>query len=104
MKLSQSHKRLIMDNIHILEYCNEEGIDIHKLHQCDIDREGDTFTFILNDSPKLSKEFIGYNHNNHPDTVLKVISHANGSILIQKTPKTFKLLKTIKVKVRKCNR
>ncbi len=47
MRLSESSRKLAFGNIDLLKYCNSVCIDTNKLEECNIEKMGDLYIFVM---------------------------------------------------------
>lgn len=45
--LSSAAKNLVLGNIQLIEYCDRNKIDLTKLNQCNIERMGNKYFFVM---------------------------------------------------------
>ena len=92
---------MIIDNIHILEYCQKEGIDLSILRQCNIEKMNikgmnEKFVFVLDkeDAPEIPEGSCGleFDLDTQPDVVLVVEADDEGNITFEQFPQTHRIL------------
>lgn len=96
MRVGNSAKHLILGNVHLISYCNSVGIDINKLKQCNIEKMGDKYVFVLSkfNAPK-SKSLIPLDVDiaTQPDIVLIMdVDADNEKVSFETTSKTIRVL------------
>ena len=95
MRLSENFKYIICDNIKLIKYCKEVGIDIERLKKCNIERMGDNLVFVLSKENKVeSKSLIPLDIDlvTQPDIVLIMKVTDNYSVEFETTNKTLRVL------------
>ena len=94
MRLNENHKRVICGNIEIVKFCSETGIDVKRLTQCNIEKMGGLYMFVLNKNVKSESQNLlplDIDMETQPDVVLIVDSSSN-PMKIETTDKTQRLL------------
>lgn len=91
--LNYKLKSIIIDNIHLIEYCNKEGIDRDILKQCRIETINKQFFFGLQKEniPELPKDFIGCDLRAQPDVVLIMDVDEAGNYYFEQTEHTVRI-------------
>lgn len=93
MRLSENTKLLLLRNIDLVKYINENGLDMDKLKKCNIERFG-TNCYVFGLSKKKPDSVDGLfdiGIASNPDIVL-VLNVDDGKITIESTDKTRELL------------
>lgn len=93
MRLSDNSKLLLLRNIDLVKYINENGLDMDKLKQCNIERFGtNCYVFGLSKKkPDNGDGLFDIGLASNPDIVL-ILNVDNGKITIESTDKTMELL------------
>lgn len=99
MRLAESTKLLILGNKELLKHCRKYNIDMSKLKQCSIEQMGNNFdTYFLfglpkENIPKSQCELpLDIDIASQPDVVLEVTVTNLGTIIIENTNKTVRIL------------
>lgn len=94
MRLNENHKRVICGNVEIIKFCSETGISVKRLTECNIEKMGDLYVFVLNKDKEYESQNIlplDIDMETQPDVVLTVDSSSN-PLKIETTDKTQRLL------------
>lgn len=94
MRLNENHKRVICGNVEIVKFCSETGISVKRLTECNIEKMGDLYVFVLNKDKEYESQNIlplDIDMETQPDVVLTVDSSSN-PLKIETTDKTQRLL------------
>lgn len=94
MRLNENHKRVICGNVEIVKFCSETGISVKRLTECNIEKMGDLYVFVLNKDEEYESQNIlplDIDMETQPDVVLTVDSSSN-PLKIETTDKTQRLL------------
>lgn len=94
MRLNENHKRVICGNVEIVKFCSETGISVKRLTECNIEKMGDLYVFVLNKDEEYESQNIlplDIDMETQPDVVLTVDSSSN-PLKIETTDTTQRLL------------
>ena len=94
MRLNDSSKAIIFDNLNLIKYCNKSGISMEKLRKCIIEKMGDNYVFALQkENVPKSKNIIplDIDLDTQPDIVL-IMKVDKGIYKFDTTGNTTKIL------------
>lgn len=96
MRLIDKEKKMFMRNIDFIEYINSKPIDVDKLNKCNIEKMGGDYYIVLSKDniPKSTCALpLDVDIESQPDIVLIVSVNGDGTLDIQETGKTKRILK-----------
>lgn len=96
MRLIDKEKKMFMRNIDFIEYINSKPIDVDKLNKCNIEKMGGDYYIVLSKDniPKSTCALpLDVDIESQPDIVSIVIVNEDGTLDIQETDKTKRILK-----------
>lgn len=97
MRLKPASKAIVMRNIDLLNHCNKIGIDQTKFRECNIERMGTNFVFVLSKegADKYKGTFLEHDIDTQPDIVLIMkVSEDGDKVEFEETSKTTRVLAT----------
>lgn len=97
MRQNESSKAVIFGNIDLNRYCNNAGISLNKLRNCNIEKMGDMYVFVLSkDHPYKNSDDLPLAHDidTQPDIVLTMEYIANEGFKFETTKYTRRVLNT----------
>ncbi len=68
--VSKQEKNIILGNVQLLNYCDNNNIDMQKLSDCDIERIGTRFIFVLRKNNNNLEPTLANDIDTQPDIVL----------------------------------
>ncbi len=66
--LSNPTKNILLGNIQLIDYCKNQRIDMRKLRNCNIEKMGNVYFFVL--SKQCAKSSLDNDIDSQPDVVL----------------------------------
>ncbi|MGY3663001.1 MAG: hypothetical protein ACXAHE_03870 [Roseburia sp. 1XD42-69] len=95
MRLGNSSKTILFGNIDLINYCKNIGVNFNILKKCNVEKMGNTYVFVLSkDNIEQSNLIIplDIDMDSQPDIVLTMEVEPEGSIKLNTTDKTVRLL------------
>ena len=92
MRLSEQSKLLLFRNIDLMQYMNNNGLDMNKLKKCNVERFGNNcYVFGLSKNKHREDGLLDVGIASNPDIVL-VLNIGDNDITVESTDKTRELL------------
>ena len=95
MRLSENSKFMVCGNVNLLRYCTESGISIEKLKQCNIEKMGNHYVFVLSKENKPKSKCmlpLDIDLETQPDIVLTMEIQGEDKVKFETTDKTVRVL------------
>lgn len=96
MRLIDKEKKMFMRNVDFIKYIHSHPIDVEKLKKCNIEKMGGDYYIVLSKEniPKSTYALpLDVDIESQPDIVLIVSVNEDGTLDIQETGKTKRILK-----------
>ena len=93
MRIDEGLKVIVLGNSDLIDYCNKVGISLKMLKNCNVEKMGNSYVFVLSrDFPK-SKQMIPLDLDiaSQPDIVL-FMEYSKGGLIFKTTDKTSRVL------------
>ena len=68
--LGKTSKKIVMGNIQLMDYCNNNSISLVKLNDCNIEKIGNTYFFVLKKENQPDETSMDADIDSQPDVVL----------------------------------